>query len=83
MTIWQILTGRLKKYENLANFDNETEKKYENLAGEVLDGSTRFSYFFCHVYEGFFIFTKISYFSWEEEGLECLEGWEEEGSVNR
>ena len=26
MTIWQILTGRLKKYENLANFDNETEK---------------------------------------------------------
>ena len=45
MKIWQILTRRQKKYENLANFDNETEKKYENLAGEVLDGSTRFSYF--------------------------------------
>ena len=29
MTIWQILTRRLKKYANLANFE---EKKYENLA---------------------------------------------------
>ena len=38
MKIWQILTRRLKKYENLAC--------------EALEGSTRFSYFFCHVYEG-------------------------------
>ena len=37
-------------------------KKYENLASEVLEGSTRFSYFFCHVYEGFFKLTKISYY---------------------
>ena len=32
MTIWQILTRRLKKFENLAR--------------EVLEGSTRFPYFF-------------------------------------
>ena len=48
MKIWQILTRRLKKYENLAC--------------EALEASTRFSYFFCHVYEGFFIITKMSYF---------------------
>ena len=63
MTIWQILTRRLKKYENLANFDWRL-KKYENLAHKVLENSTRFSYL-------------------EEVGLEYLEGWEEEGSVNR
>ena len=72
MKIWQILTKKLKKYENLVNFDKETEKvwksgkilrrklkKYENL---VWKGSTRFSYFFCYVYEGLFIFTRFSYF---------------------
>ena len=31
MKIWQILTRR--------------QKKYENLAGEVLEGSTKFAYF--------------------------------------
>ena len=31
MTIWQILARKLKKYENLANFDKDI-KKYENLA---------------------------------------------------
>ena len=82
MKNWPILRTRLNKYESLAILLTRRLKKYENLASEVLEGSTRFSYFFCHVYEGFFIFTKISYFSWEEEGLECLEGWEEEGSVN-
>ena len=35
MKIWQLLTSGLKKYENLAC--------------EVLEGSTRFSYFICHV----------------------------------
>ena len=31
MTTWQILTRRLKKYANLANFEKET-KKYEKVA---------------------------------------------------
>ena len=48
MEMWQILTRALKKYENLA--------------GEALEGSTKLSSFFCHLCEGFFIFTKMSYF---------------------
>ena len=61
MKKWSILRRRLKEYENLAVYDKETEK-YENLASEVLEGFTRFSNFFCYLYEGFFIFPEISYF---------------------
>ena len=37
MKIWQILAGKLKKYENLVNFEKDVIvtrrlKKYENLA---------------------------------------------------
>ena len=37
-------------------------KKYENLAREVLEGSTRFPYFFCLMQEGFFTLSETSYF---------------------
>ena len=59
MTILQILTRRKKKYENLANFDNETEKSMKIWLvrfRKVLPDFHTFS-----VYEGFFILTKISY----------------------
>ena len=32
MKIWEILTWRLKKCENLANFGKETKKRNENTA---------------------------------------------------
>ena len=48
MKIWQILTKRLKKYENLANFDKETEKSMKiGSWTNVLERSTKISYFFC------------------------------------
>ena len=36
MKIWQIFARKLKKYENLANFDKDI-KKYENLANYVVE----------------------------------------------
>ena len=47
MKNWPILRTRLNKYESLAIRFTRRLKKYENLASEVLEGSTRISYFFC------------------------------------
>ena len=58
MKIWQLLTSGLKKYENLAC--------------EVLEGSTRYSYLSCHMSEGFFMLSKISYFFCLEPKIPAL-----------
>ena len=44
MKIWQILARKLKKYENLANFDKDI-KKYENLANYEVETKKVPSYF--------------------------------------
>ena len=62
MKMWHSFRRRLEKYENLANSKKETEKVWKPGIKKVLEDSTRFSYFFCYVYEGFFMFTGISYF---------------------
>ena len=72
MKKWPILRRRLEKYENLEACDMARQIKYENLASEALEGSTRSAYFFCHVYDGFFIFAKMSYFFCLEDRFTSL-----------